>query len=84
MIAPRLHQLSNGAFEATCGRCMTASTPVMAPDAGTAWKWLVRMGWSHYVPTKNPPGYALCARCGGTPWSIDLAAEMAKKGRRSK
>ena len=67
-----------------CGRCMAVSPSITAADGKTAWKWLVRMGWSHYLPTKSSQGHALCARCSGTPWSIDLAAEMAKKDRKGK
>jgi len=63
---------------------MAVSPSVAAPDGQTAWKWLVRMGWSHCMPTKSPHGYALCARCSGTPWSLDLAAEVAKNARKWK
>jgi hypothetical protein len=58
-----IHPLSDGRWEATCGRCLSRSIPVGAADATVAWTDLQRIGWMHYVSQYGGSGYAMCPTC---------------------
>jgi hypothetical protein len=58
-----MRELSNGRWEACCGRCLARSTPITADDGAPAWVEAQRAGWSWYVSAYGGSGYPLCAEC---------------------
>jgi hypothetical protein len=40
---PDLFQLSDGRFEATCGKCLARSPSIIATDEATAWEARLRL-----------------------------------------
>jgi hypothetical protein len=76
---PDLHRLTNGAYEATCGRCLTyGKTTATAPEA--AWTELQGAGW------RRPEGriYAVCPKCAVDPGGIEAAVARARRHRKRK
>jgi hypothetical protein len=55
-----------------------------AHDAESAWTALVRLGWTLYMPTGMPKGYALCPSCTANPTTVDDAVRAAKRGRKKR
>ena len=44
---PDLFQLTDGRFEATCGKCLKLSPSITARDKATAWGELLKLGVEH-------------------------------------
>ena len=82
---PDLHLLTDGRFEAQCGKCLRLSVSVPADDAADAWGDLLRLGWSLYTSeVMAARTYAICPSCTANPRSIDDAVKSAKKSRKQK
>ena len=58
-----LRRLSDGSFEAQCGRCLRFSFPVIAISLEHAWSELIKDGWTGYMSGVGGTRYASCIQC---------------------
>ncbi len=81
---PDLFQLTDGRFEATCGKCLKLSPSITARDKATAWGELLKLGWSTYQRGPGTREYAVRPSCTANPVSIENAVKSAHKARKRK
>jgi hypothetical protein len=62
-----IRPITGGRWEATCGKCLKTSIPVLAVDAAHAWVDLQALGWIHYVSDYGGSGYCICKSCAQAP-----------------
>jgi hypothetical protein len=77
-----LHQIDGGAWQATCGRCLARSAPIIVSSKDVAWTELTIQGWSVYKFQPHATGYAICPECSGKPWSADDSVKRAVSRRK--
>jgi hypothetical protein len=63
MAPSALRRVSEGSFEARCGRCQRFSLPVEAVGSEHAWSELIKEGWTWYTSPVTGTGCASCIEC---------------------
>jgi|HubBroStandDraft_4_1064222.scaffolds.fasta_scaffold156507_3 hypothetical protein len=63
LVPSSLWRLSDGSFEAQCGRCLRFSFPVVAVSLEHAWSELINEGWTWYTSGVGGTRYASCIQC---------------------
>jgi len=63
LVPSSLRRLSDGSFEAQCGRCLRFSFPVVAVSVDHAWSELIKEGWTWYKSAAGDAHYASCLGC---------------------
>lgn len=58
-----IRRLSEGSFEAQCGRCLRFSFRVDAVSPEHAWSELIKAGWTWHTSSVEGTRYASCLEC---------------------